>query len=259
VYKTQTDSIFTVTTHALVYAFDYQSTFSLPHFEYGNIRYQDYILIGSLPYNAAFWENYTEFNMSSSEDDSRLFQSLNPGQTGTFVNSNNRYFQKPFFEHAYKPGSIKRIQLNEVLDDRVKGNVPLEAPPSQQYKLKTQIYLDINTFNDSLYISTSSYFDPYFSYFYLPQTLQTDAFVNMYFDLTEIKRRELVTQLSNTRSKKQMELIYEKSLADLALMHKDFVKETQRGANLKAMVKWNTYIYAQLRIDNVDLFHLIDK
>lgn len=257
VYKTQADSVFTVSTNALVYAYDHQSLFRLPHFEYGDIRYQDYILIGSIPYNEYFWQNYQEFNMTSNEKDLKLFRSLNPAQTGTFVNTTNPYFNKPFFEHAYKPWSQKRIQLNQVLDDRVKGNIPLEAPPSQQYQLKTQIYLDVNEFNDSLHVSSGSYFDPYFSYFYLPQTLQTDAFVNMYFDLTEIKRRDLVKQCAKATSRSQIETIYNKCMNELDAQHKSFIKEVQRGSNLKAMVRWNDYILERLQMDNVALFHLL--
>ena len=257
VYKTRTDSVFSVNTNALVYAFDYQNAFSLPHFDYGNIRYTDYILIGSLPYNYAFWKNYKEFKMANSEKDEKLFQSMNPAQTGTFVNTNNPYFTKPFFEHAYKAWSIKRIQLNQVLNDRVKGNVSLEAPPSQQYKLQTQIFFDVNEFNDSLHISSTSYFDPYYSYFYLPQTAKTDAFVNMYFDLTEIKRRELIATTQKSKTKKQVEALYQKSLTELELQHKMFIKETQRGNNLPAMIEWNEFINQRLRINNLEIFRLI--
>ena len=259
VYKTTADSIFKVKTNALIYAFDHQNTFKLPHFEYGNIRYQDYILIGSLPYNDFFWQNYSEFKMAYNQKDSRLFRSLNPVQTGTFVNTNNPYFQKPFFEHAYKQWSIKRIRLNQILSKEVKGNVPLEAPPSQQYKLKTQIYLDINNLNDSLHFTTSSYFDPYYSFFYLPQTNTSDAFVNMYFDLTEIKRREFVEKAKKAKSKQQIEALYQQSMDELSEQHKNFIKETQRGSHTSAMVKWNTYIYERLKIDNVELFQLLKK
>lgn len=259
VYKTDLGSEFTVNTNALVYAYDYKNTFQLPHFEYGNIRYQDYILIGSLPYNSFFWQNYSEFKMANHQKDTALFRSLNPAQTGTFVNTNNPFFSKPFFEHAYKPWSIKRIQLNQVLDDQVKGNIPLETPPSQQYKLQTQIYVDVNKFNDSLNVSTRSYFDPYFSFFYLPQTPNTDAFVNMYFDLTEIKRRELVELTKKAKTKKHIETIYQKCISELEIQHKAFMKETQRGYKLAGMVEWNDYIYERLQIDNVALFHLLPE
>ncbi|MGB1003987.1 MAG: carboxypeptidase-like regulatory domain-containing protein [Salibacteraceae bacterium] len=255
VYKTISDSIFTVNTNALVYAYDYDSKFDLPHFEYGNIRYKDYILIGSIPYNWFFWNNYKEFNMANQKE-SVLFSSLNPAQTGTFVNTNNPYFDKPFFEHAYKPWSIKRIELNQALSDEVGRAVSLEAPPSQQYKLKTQIYLDINKINDSLHTVTSSYFDPYYSYFYLPQSAKTDAFVNMYFDLTEIKRRELEKQIQHASSRKEVEKLYQIKLNELAIQQKQFIKETQRGNNLKAMQQWNDYIVKRLKIDNLELFHL---
>ncbi len=259
VYKTRTDSVFTVNTNALVYAFDHQTQFDLPHFEYGNISYQDYILIGSIPYNASFWQNYKEFHMINSQETSKLFQSLHPEQTGTFVNTTHRNFKKPFFEHAYKPWSIKRIQLNHVLDEKVKGSVPLEAPPSQQYHLETQIYLDVNEFNDSIHVITKSYFDPYDSFFYLPQTSNTDAFVNMYFDLTEIKRRELIILTQKATSKSQVEAIYQKCMTDLKEEHKTFVKETQRGYKLNGMTEWNEYIYRHLRIDNMELFHLLEN
>ena len=255
VYNTRSDSVFTVNTNALVYAYDYSTLFTLPHFKYGNIRYQDYILIGSVPYNWFFWQNYKEFNMANGKE-SVLYRSLNPSQTGTFVNTHNPYFQKPFFEHSYKAWSIKRVQLNLALDQSVSRSVPLEAPPSQQYKLFTQIYMDINAFNDSLDIKTRSYFDPYYSYFYLPQTRKTDAFVNMYFDLTEIKRKELEQRLSKAQTKAQAQAIYAKCMDELNEQQKSFLKETQRGNNLIAMKKWNDIIFKELKIDNVMLFRL---
>ena len=257
VYKTRKDSVFKVNTNALVYAYDYSTLFTLPHFKYGNIRYLDYILIGSLPYNGFFWQNYKEFKMANQKE-SELYRSLNPSQTGTFVNTHNPYFKKPFFEHSYKAWSMKRIQLNQALDKSVGRTVPLEAPPSQQYKLVTQIYMDVNEFNDSLDFKTRSYFDPYYSYFYLPQTQKTDAFVNMYFDLTEIKRRELEERLSKAQSKNQAEAIYAKCMDELTEQQKTFVKETQRGNNLKAMEKWNSIIFNNLQIDNVQLFKLTE-
>ncbi len=256
------DTLLTINTHALLFAYDYQNTFKLPLFDFSRISYRDYSIIGLIPYNPYFWNKYDAFKMGKSKNISNLFLSNTPGQTGIFIRSTNFHtnqFIGHFFGRALTPWGTNRIKMMHGIDGLAPNNTPIEAPPSQQYHLETQIFMDVNEFNDSLHITTVSYFDRYESFFYLPQTPNTDAFVNMYFDLTEIKRRELVKLTKKATSQKQVEDMYQKGIRDLELQHKSFIKETQRGYRVKGMKKWNDFILKRLQIDNVALFRLLDE
>lgn len=55
VYSSETDTAFTINTHAILFAYDFSSKFLLPFFDFPNVTNLDYRKIQMLPYNAAFW------------------------------------------------------------------------------------------------------------------------------------------------------------------------------------------------------------
>jgi hypothetical protein len=126
---------------------------------------------------------------------------------------------------------------------------------SEQYNLAVKIYLDINTYQDSTDLVTAAIFDPYDSYYYLPMDKQTHCFVNMYFDLCEIKRRELEEKIrAENINELQAEEIYDTFMEKMDLDNNAFLKAVQRGTVESEMVRYNDYVYSKLGINNIELF-----
>ncbi|MBL0052424.1 MAG: hypothetical protein IPP29_13395 [Bacteroidetes bacterium] len=63
------------------------------------------------------------------------------------------------------------------------------------YDLNVKLFVDVNTIADTVNIMTAAVFDPYKSYYKFPVTNASLCFINIYFDLVEIERRELDVEL----------------------------------------------------------------
>ena len=87
--------------------------------------------------------------------------------------------------------------------------------------------------------------------------MQSTAFLNMYFDLMEIQRRELELDLKlNAKSSKEAEQIYAKKMYKVNQLSESFFLDVERGNNEEGMLKWNQIIVNELQIDNWVFFQL---
>jgi hypothetical protein len=118
--------------------------------------------------------------------------------------------------------------------------------------------VDINKYNDSIHVLTDVVFDPYKTYYYLPIDLTTNCFINLFFDFCELQRRTLQQRLEQIIQEhpENIQLTYEEYLIIAEKERDQFLKAVDRGLNLKAMEEWNTKIYNQLGIDNLQQFGL---
>jgi len=252
-YK-ENDSVQTVSANAILYAYAYDDAFTLPFFEFTEGMYGDYVKILAAPYNEFFWRNMNEFKLNSLKDQNELFFRTNGNSTaqarpGHAVDSSRYWFEKP-----YMLWSEKRIVFREDLD---KKYVPLTAAtPVQLYNFKVQLYMDVNTFNDSLQFLTATVFDPFETFFYYPINNLSLAFINIYFDLMEIQRRELEAEiLSKAKNLEEIKQLYAAKLKTAALISQTYLREVDRGTNKENLLKWNDYVNEKLRIDNVMIFN----
>jgi hypothetical protein len=79
--------------------------------------------------------------------------------------------------------------------------------------------------------------------------------VNMYFDICEIKRRELQAMLDSCRlSLEEIKKLYYRIEEEKEVLSFNFLTETDYGANKDRMKQWNQYIIDNLGIDNVKMF-----
>ena len=62
-YKNRNDKLYSVKSHAVIYAFDYDTTFTLPYFEHTMSSNLDYLQIHAVPYNEFFWEHPPNFSL----------------------------------------------------------------------------------------------------------------------------------------------------------------------------------------------------
>ena len=88
----------------------------------------------------------------------------------------------------------------------------------------------------------------------------TQCFINMYFDLAEMERRQFETRLATCNgNREQIELLYEQPVENLSQTERAFQRDVQRGTMQRGMVKWNTYIYNALGIDNLAIFNPFEE
>lgn len=82
---------------------------------------------------------------------------------------------------------------------------------------------------------------------------QSDCFINMYFDLHEMARMELLEELKTNRNNNAQEQ-YEGFMRKFSGKINEFLKAVDRGTSKKEMIQYNQYIYERLGIDNIDIF-----
>lgn len=253
-YKSQEDSAISILSKAVLHAYNYEDTFLLPFFNLPKPSLSDYQRIQMLPYDNAFWNCIDEFKIENGESkNSFINEQATIGAYELF--STDTIFEKNFFENPYITWSGNRIRFRVTSEDSAKYQLQQGTIPSQRYHLEVQLFMDINELCDSTQIITRTIFDPYQSYFYFPTTKESQAFINIYFDLMEIERRKLELELSkSTFTPIQLRLIYNEAKMHANQTSDLYFKEVQRGANKVELKKWNEIVIKELNIDNITLF-----
>lgn len=245
---------YTVLTKAVLYAYDYENSFSLPFFNFKDVNIGDYQKINAMPYNDFFWTYNDEYRLNDSINTNELFFIDSSSLTNKTLFKSNTILKHGLFEHPYISWSRNRIKFREILSDTSVTNATTGFR-SDQYKLAVKIYLDINFYRDSTHIITSTIIDPYESFYHLPMNNQTHCFINIYFDLCEIARRELEEKLkAQTNNVYRLKEIYTDFLTQFETKRNEYLKAVDRGTIEKEMIKYNNIVYEILRIDNIELF-----
>jgi hypothetical protein len=254
-YQDRDDSTYVINTHNMVVAYNYNEFFILPFFDFDVNEENDYRKVNAAPYNDFFWDNMDEFSGYDRKQTNELFlNKANMDQETMFLG--NSFLVRGFFEQPYVFWSPKRIMFRET-NMKLENNDVQSLMATDLYSINAQIYLDVNYLNDSLHTLTRTVLDPFTSFYYFPTTAQSTAFLNMYFDLIEIQRRELELDLrSNADSPKEAEQIYAKKMYKVNQLSESFFLDVERGNNEEGMLKWNQIIVNELQIDNWEFFQL---
>lgn len=253
-YQHRDGSIDNISTHAVLYAYDYQEEFALPFFHFTDPQMSDYRKINAIPYNAYFWENFDEFKLNDLQDKNREFAN-DPSTIG-----NNEMFVRTGFgkegilQQPYVHWSGKRVVFREQEFDKATSYELGKLAPSERYNLKGRIFMDINHINDSLHVLTSAVLDPYDTYFRFPMDDTARVFINLYFDLIEVERRILEEELEGCTTSEEMIEVYQQRMAKVDGMTRRFLSDAERGLNKRGMLKWNERVFRHLGIDNLAIF-----
>ena len=253
----QTDTIdFILHTEAKLQTYNRQSIFTPPSF-YFEPGVNDYRQIMAYPYAADFWQTNPEpWPVRAVQQNNQLFYErailsnrlIETGQIAV-----NRIFEHPFIQW-----SENRVLIREALPQGVVAK-PSIGDVSSLYKLKVQMFADLIDTSDSLALLSACVMDPYQTFYHLPIDNNVNCFINMYFDLCEISRRNLEAKC---RAEKLIAASfqghYNKTQTELEQQLNQFLTQADRGQNRKAMLKWNAFIVEQLGIDNVALFSLYE-
>lgn len=254
---------YSIHTNAVLYVYDYEQQFVLPHFSMEK-DLSDYRKINAYTYNPFFWNYKNEFAMNQEEAKNQRYYSSSTTLTNsdffkTFNNdtlrNSNLIKKKGISESQFVHWSTDRIIWRDLKTDST-TNHQTSSIIAERYNLDVQFFLDWNNYNDSINILTDVVFDPYKSYYYLPIDARTNCFINMYFDLCEIQRRKLHNELNNLNDRSQQACFdyYTQFQLTAEKERHRFLLEVDRGTHEKNMVKWNNYIVEQLKINNLQLF-----
>ncbi len=115
----------------------------------------------------------------------------------------------------------------------------------------------MNLSGDTLQTFTKTILDVYETFVNLPETPELDCFINIYFDLYEIARRQLEQELKGIKTAEKADKIYKKISDDINTRQKQFVSETQSGKNKYYLNKWNGVVVKELNIDNMKIFGVL--
>lgn len=253
-YYAEEGSIYSIKTKALLYAFDYDNLFPDPHFVFVEVPKKDFRTAIALPYHEEFWKRVDDYRLRDPKGrgEEFFFDPRNVNSIRLHMADTN--LEKRFtIERPYRSWSKYRVGLRTY---EPPANQTVSRMPSEQYNFVIQLYADFNEWNDSVDVKTAAIFDPIQSYYYLKDSPLGNAFFNIYFDLVEIQRRKLDTQLQQCSTLEEANLVYEKMQRETDELCKLYLKEVRRGQDWDAFENWNQLVVDKLKIDNIELFSL---
>jgi len=250
------EQAYSVTTKAVLHAYDFDKLFFEPTFDRRQKNIGDYRKINAMPYNDFFWQSNNEFRLGGSEHANEKFYSDTISITNKSIFSANATLGSKLFHHPYAVwSSEKRISLREIKSDTTRNSRDIRTA-QERYNLDVELYLDVNYYGDSMQIITATVFDPYDSFYDLPMDNKTVCFINLFFDLCEIERRKFHEGLTKQRlSEAAIMDKYKAFLVTYKQQQYTYIKLLDRGTNEKEMKKWSAYVYEQLGMDNIAMFN----
>jgi hypothetical protein len=259
-YKDRNGHNYSVFTHAVLYAYELNETFSQPVFEFSSDSIGDYRKINAFPYNAFFWNHHDEPKVSDQQDKNYLFFNDPKSITNEALFTADTLLENGarFLQHPYVVWSDKRVRFRAFQQENL--STPSGKPHSflsEQYNLGVKIFLDVNTYSDTTHLLSATVFDPYESYYRLPLDNTALCFINIYFDLMEIERRKLERLLLvSDKTDTSIRAIYQTCASQWEELRQRYFKEVRRGENRAGLEKWNKIVQDSLGINNCALFHL---
>jgi hypothetical protein len=257
------DTSFEVKSKGLMQFYDHGKLFIPPYFNY-DADLSDYRKISALTHNEAFWASnaglvYSEKMKKGIAYFKKNGQLINYKNTRS-VNQNNALRGLWGMETNYLVWSDKtRISLKKdgIKNDTVAGSSTYSQFLADKYKLKAQLFLDLNPMEDSVQHYSATVFDVYETFYNIPQESFTNCFLNIYFDLFEIERRKMEKVISENKfTANQFDSLYKLTCKNLDLQTMDYLREVERGKNYRALEKWNLYVKQNVGIDNLEVFGL---
>lgn len=242
-----------VKTQAVLYAYNLETPFEMPHFEYADQDMGDYKKINAVPYNDYFWLHYDEFRWSDHKKENQNFM-INPRTiTNQKLFSKNQFMKYGLVQYPYIQWTGKRVIVNEFKKNYTSYRKTGALNPT--FHISIKIYFDVDYYSDGAHFILATIFDPYETFYNFEVTKLDLCFINMLFDLCEMEKRNFENEI--IKSDKQPETIQrllKEAQISLHNTQQKFIRTAERGRNKQAMNDYNEKIKAALDIDNLDIF-----
>ncbi|MCR9172877.1 MAG: carboxypeptidase-like regulatory domain-containing protein [bacterium] len=253
---------FKIRAEAVLAAYNYSSSFSLPEFDFPTNNLPDYHKMIAFQDHPNFWSCYNQFRMGKSEEKEKFLED------DATVTHNELYEQsdisdKGIYEFPYRQWSTNRIYFRPSSSDTSGTEKPFYNSAfegtdinARKYHLVAQILFEVDSLCDSVSYRTRTLFDPFQSFYDFERTPRSVAFLNVYFDLMELSRRELNAKLDAVEkpTKEVLTDIYEDHIEKTQANMEVFFREVERGTREEEFLEWNEIVCVELGIDNNWLF-----
>jgi hypothetical protein len=258
-YKNINKESYWVSTSAILTAYNYDATFTLPFFTFeASEIHKDFKQITAVPYNEVFWDKMTEFRINDMVNKNQFFKKhYSPEEQEALVSDKNGGVHVNMLYKGYLQWGEERILLQQENFLSTSRNPAHVNTPKSMMNFEIQTYLDVNVFEDSVNIVTQTLYDPFQSFYGYQKTVETQIFINIYFDLLEIERRKFETQtkkLGASFSEEKVIQLYEELKINNEQLRKKYYRDVDRGNNTKQLKEWNKKVFEALGIDNLKLF-----
>jgi hypothetical protein len=256
-YQDREGSEYHVRTEAFLMAYNFEDPFFEPYSFSTELPLNDYRRILAAPYNDFFWKHIDEFYLGELKDKNEEFAHRKGREKEQDELVTGAAEKATWIEGHEIFWSDKRVVFKEELPQGLAYSDLVSWIPNQRYRLSAHIFLDRNELSDSLHFLSATVFDPYNTYFYYPIDNTALAFINLYFDLVELQRRNMMEEIeSSDKSLDEVNRIYAFWSERVESITAKYLREVDRGTDLGAYYKWNSIIEKELGINNAQLFDL---
>lgn len=276
--NTEDELIYQIHTIGSLQAYDFENSFSLPHFRFN--KADDYFNISAIPYNDFFWIHHEEPVMQNNRAMNEQFYhadhsfrngdlnfKIDPGKMippliKLFVHwsENRQYFLRTDYVKRMKYPLVIKVKIEDIeyISMENPKQVVSFVTTSDYYNLGIVTFMDIYQYSDTTQIITSTIMDPDQLFYFLEMDRVTECFFNTFFDLVEIKRREFEMQVNLLQNPnvETIQKMYTLLQADIEDLQKEYVRDVQLGFDLHALRAWNVRVKKKLAIDNIEIFKL---
>lgn len=219
----------------------------------------DYQRIMSIPYDSVFWQHPGVTPESNKQSRFRDFFTAN-GVLLNYKPGLNSYVRS-----AYLPWTSDRnLEFYELgMAPPVSKTVYIPAGHSKNEQRKSSQILGIIMINpvdisDSLHISSVTMVNTRGSYMNEIQSYRATSFINIIFDLYELKRREIVNRFNKMKYGSlapwdDFRELYGREIANLQDSIQLMYRETWDGSNVEMLLKWYNYVSPRLGVERKSL------
>lgn len=246
-YNSRGQQIYPVHTKLILELYDFEQQFTLPLKTFNTEKLTDYKIINAYPFYENFWKQNRELKMIDylNKNESFLSDTATKGNHQLFFKNKGEITK--FHQHTFIHWNEKRLLFKPNQDSLDFGNTLLN--------LSAEYYLDKDILSDSIVYLSKTIINPFLSYYNKEVDRQANCFINIFFDLAEMNRREMMKEI-RTKGGSDYESIMNEYVKKLELLKLDYFTDTKFGNDLEAMKAYNEMVYKSLNIDNIKLFRL---
>ncbi|MCX6285646.1 MAG: carboxypeptidase-like regulatory domain-containing protein [Bacteroidetes bacterium] len=219
----------------------------------------DYQRIMSIPYDSVFWMYPGITPESRKQSKFRDFFRSN-GVLLNYSPSLNSFVRSVYIPWAadrnlefYELGTSPPVSKTVYIP-----TVPGRSDPRKGSQILGLILINPVEINDSLHLSSVTLVNARGSYMNERQSYRATAFINVIFDLYELKRRETVNRFHSMKygsltSWNEFKDLYGKELGNVQDSILLFYKDSWEGTNVDMIVKWSEIVSARLGVKRTAL------
>jgi hypothetical protein len=219
----------------------------------------DYQRILCIPHDSLFWTNPGVTPESRKQERFRSFFRSN----GVLLNYQQGL--NTFVRSAFLPWTADRnLEFYEIGSAKASSKtvyIPAKqsvSQPKEPFSFLGSILINPIESGDSLRFGSSTMVNARESYFNERQSFRATAFLNVIFDMYELKRRELINQFQNMNLRKSnawplLKDRYEAEMVNLRDSIRLFSSESWQGSNADMILYWYNHIAPKLGIERTKL------